>query len=141
MELDTKIPEASAPELPGEMFGRVLENMAVATFAWQAEVVEQLLTANEIDDISEPVQVWCRAQQHAAWPKDAAQPGERDIARHGQMLDHLGEEDHIELLVRGWIVDGQIPDERVDPMLPEPGEAAVLDICHTGTVSLPQPHA
>jgi hypothetical protein len=57
------------------------------------------------------------------------------------VLDHFREEDYVEPPVRGRVIHSKVPRERVDPVLPETGEAAIFDVRDAGMILLPQPRA
>ena len=127
-QLNREVDETSTPELPREVLGGVLEHMSVAADLGQVEVIEQLAATKQVDDIAQAVEVRRGAQQHAPRPQQHPQAPKCDMTGDRQMLDHLGEEDRVEAPVRGRILQRQIPLKSVDPVRPQLGKAAILDV-------------
>jgi hypothetical protein len=137
-ESHAKALEAGSLELPGEVFSRVLENVAVAAFAGEIEVVEQLATADEVEDVPEPVQVWCRAQQQPPWRSTLRRRASGIWPGTGRCS--ITSEKKITSNRRS--VGGSSTARFIrthQSVSAEVGEAVIFDVCDAGAIAPPQP--
>jgi hypothetical protein len=91
-------------------------------------VVEQRPAGEQEEGVAQPVQVRRRTEEKASGTQELSQAAEGGVTRYGQVLDHLGEEDRVELTTLGWILQGHFSLEGIDTVGPKTGEAAVIDV-------------
>ena len=76
-QLDVHILKSSPLELPLQVILTVLKHMAKRSISWHPEVIIHLLAERQVDHITQSVEIWRGAYNHAPRPQSDAEAPER----------------------------------------------------------------